>query len=441
MPRILVLLLMTMVCLPCFGQQSPAIDDDSPVVVIVGATVIPMDSDAVLQDHTIVIRGDRIVSVGPSADTAVPEGSTVMDGTGRFVVPGLAEMHGHVPSPNQSQEFIDDVLFLYVANGVTTVRGMLGYSGQLSLKDRVLTGANIGPTLYLAGPSFNGGSVSSAEDAERKVRQQAEEGWDLIKIHPGVPLDAYDRMAKTAHELGMRFGGHVPEDVGLLHALESGQETFDHIDGYTVHLGSAERDVPDGDLKDIARKTREAGAYVVPTMALWETLWGIADLSVMSGYPELKYMPAATVRSWESNVKQRMSQADPETGSRVIDTRMRLLKVMQDEGVKILFGTDAPQLFSVPGFSVHREVARMVEAGLSPFDILVSATRNVGEYFANEDTFGIIAVGQRADLLVLEADPLADVSSLEKRAGVVLRGRWIPETEIQDRLEQIASAR
>ncbi|NNE47098.1 MAG: hypothetical protein HKN37_10605, partial [Rhodothermales bacterium] len=238
-------------------------DREPQAHAIVGATVVPMDSDAVLQDHTIVIRGDRIVAVGPSADTAVPEGSVVVDGTGRFVVPGLAEMHGHIPSPNQSQEFIDDVLFLYVANGVTTVRGMLGYSGQLSLKDRVLTGANIGPTLYLAGPSFNGGSVSSAEDAERKVRQQAEEGWDLIKIHPGVPLDAYDRMAKTAHELGMRFGGHVPEDVGLLHALESGQETFDHIDGYTVYLGSAEREVSDEDLRTIARKTRDAGAWIV----------------------------------------------------------------------------------------------------------------------------------------------------------------------------------
>ena len=438
MPRILVLLLMTMVCLPCFGQQSPAIDDDSPVVVIVGATVIPMDSDAVLQDHTIVIRGDRIVSVGPSTGTAVPEGSVVIDGTGRFVVPGLAEMHGHIPSPNQSQEFIDDVLFLYVANGVTTVRGMLGYSGQLSLKDRVLTGANIGPTLYLAGPSFNGGSVSSAEDAERKVRQQAEEGWDLIKIHPGVPLDAYDRMAKTAHELGMRFGGHVPEDVGLLHALETGQETFDHIDGYTVYLGSAEREVSDQDLRTIAGKTRDAGAWIVPTMALWETLWGTADLAVMSSYEELKYMPLSIVESWKSNVQRRAGQTDRAAADRVIETRMRLLKIMQEEGVKILFGTDAPQLFSVPGFSVHRETKRMVDTGLSPYEILASATRNVGEYFSNEDSFGTISAGQRADLLVLDANPLEDITNLSRRAGVVLRGRWIPESEIQERLERMA---
>ncbi|NNE45860.1 MAG: amidohydrolase family protein, partial [Rhodothermales bacterium] len=220
-----------------------------------------------------------------------------------------------------------------------------------------------------------------------------------------------------------------------------GQETFDHIDGYTVYLGSAEREVSDEDLRTIARKTRDAGAWIVPTMALWETLWGTADLAVMSSYEELKYMPLSIVESWKSNVQRRAGQTDRAAADRVIETRMRLLKIMQEEGVKILFGTDAPQLFSVPGFSVHRETKRMVDTGLSPYEILASATRNVGEYFSNEDSFGTISAGQRADLLVLDANPLEDITNLSRRAGVVLRGRWIPETEIQDRLEQIASAR
>ncbi|MDX1740104.1 MAG: amidohydrolase family protein, partial [Rhodothermales bacterium] len=389
--------------------------DESEAVAIVGATVIPMDGDRVLSDHSILIEGDRIVAVGPTSEVTIPADVTRIDGAGRFVIPGLAEMHGHIPSPQQSQKFIDDVLFLYVANGVTTARGMLGFEGQLALKDRVLSEEAIGPTLYLAGPSFNGGSVSSADDAERKVREQAREGWDLLKVHPGVPLDAYDRMAETAKELGMRFAGHVPEEVGLLHALEMGQETFDHIDGYTAYLGSAERDVPDEDLREIARKTREAGAWIVPTMALWETLWGTADLEVLSGYEELKYMPASTVSSWKANVERRAGQTNPEAAGRVIETRMRLLKIMQEEGVGILFGTDAPQLFSVPGFSVYREVKRMVDAGLTPYEILVSATRNVGKYFDNEDRFGTLAVGQRADMLVLEANPLEDISNLKHR--------------------------
>jgi imidazolonepropionase-like amidohydrolase len=438
MPRILVVLSALTTILFAVRNRAETGNDDRTHVAIVGATVIPMDDNKVLSDHTILVEDDRVVAVGPAAEVEVPNGAVRIDGSGRFVIPGLAEMHGHVPSPEQSQEFIDDVLFLYVANGVTTVRGMLGHEGQLALKDHVLSERAIGPTLYLAGPSFNGGSVSSPEEAEQKVRRQAEEGWDLLKIHPGVPRDAYDRMAETAREVGMRFGGHVPEEVGLLHALEMGQDTFDHIDGYTAFLGSAEREVSDEELRDIARKTRDAGAWIVPTMALWETLWGTADLDVLSHYDELKYTPASTVQSWAANVERRAGQANPVAAARVINTRMRLLKIMQEEGVGILFGTDAPQLFSVPGFSVHREVKRMVDAGLTPYEILVSATRNVGEYFANEDTFGIIAVGQRADMLVLEANPLEDMANLQRRTGVVLRGQWIPETEIQKRLQRMA---
>ncbi|MDX1741753.1 MAG: amidohydrolase family protein, partial [Rhodothermales bacterium] len=435
MSRFLIVLSTLLAVLVMVTDARREASDDPDRLAIVGATVVPMDSERVLRNHTVLVEGDRIVAVGPTAEVEIPEEAKVVDGTGRFVIPGLAEMHGHIPSPQQSQEFIDDVLFLYVANGVTTVRGMLGFDGQLALKDRVLSGEAVGPTLYLAGPSFNGGSVSSAEEAERKVRKQAEEGWDLLKIHPGVPLEAYERMAETARELGMRFAGHVPEEVGLLHALEMGQETFDHIDGYTAFLRSAERDVTDEELRDISKKTQEAGAWVVPTMALWETLWGTADLEVLSSYDELKYMPSAMVDGWKNNVRRRAGQTNPEAAGRVIETRMRLLKVMQEEGVGILFGTDAPQLFSVPGFSVHREVTRMVDAGLTPYEILVSATRNVGDYFANEDRFGTLAEGQRADMLVLEADPLADISNLKDRAGVVLRGHWLPESEIQERLE------
>ncbi len=409
-------------------------------LVIVGATVIPMDSERVIEGQTILVEGDRIVAVGTDDEIEVPSKAIVVNGAGRFVVPGLAEMHGHIPPPTASREYIDHVLFLYVANGVTTVRGMLGHDGQLELKRKVFDDEVTGPALYLAGPSFNGNSVRSPEQAERKVRQQAEEGWDLLKIHPGMDRASYDRMAETAHELEMRFAGHVPEDVGLLHALEMGQETFDHIDGYTTYLGSEERVVPDEELREISRKTRDAGAWIVPTMALWETLWGTVDLETLSGYDELKYMPSGMVESWNANVARRSAETDRVAAARVIETRMRLLKIMQEEGVRILFGTDAPQLYSVPGFSVHHETKRMADAGLTPYEILVSATRNVGDYFADQDDFGTIATGKRADLLVLAANPLEDVANLRAVEGVVLRGKWLSGEEIKSRLARIAES-
>ncbi len=413
----------------------------SAVTAFVDVTVIPMDGRAPLANQTVVVRGDRIVGVGPAARASVPAGATRVDGRGKFLTPGLAEMHGHVPPPSAPAQLTDDVLFLYVANGITTVRGMLGAPGQLALRERANRGEVIAPTLYLAGPSFNGNSVTSPEQAERMVRAQKAEGWDLLKVHPGLTRPEYDAMARTARAERIRFGGHVPADVGLLHALEMGQETFDHLDGYIEHLKGDQGPLDAAALADVVKRTRDAGAWMVPTMALWEVLYGTADVATVTAYPELRYMPKATVAQWTTLHTQRMAspQMDRAMGQRVIENRMRLLKAMSDGGVRILMGTDAPQQFSVPGFSLHRELLRMREAGMTPEQILATGTTRVGEYFAASDRFGAVAPGQRADLLLLEASPLADIANLTRRAGVMVRGRWLPEREIQDRLAAIAA--
>ena len=169
-----------------------------------------MTKDRVLANQTVVVTGDRITAVGPAKTTRVPEGATRIDGQGKFLMPGLAEMHGHIPPPTAPRELVDNVLFLYVAAGVTTVRGMQGAPGQLDLREAAKRGEIVAPNLYLAGPQFSGNAVKSAEDAAARVRQQKSEGWDLLKVQEGLALDAYDSMAKTAKEVGIRFGGHVP---------------------------------------------------------------------------------------------------------------------------------------------------------------------------------------------------------------------------------------
>jgi hypothetical protein len=433
--RQLLALMLAAGALPAFAQ-----DTGPAVYAFVDVTVLPMTSDSLLPSHTVVVRGDRIASVGPSSGTTIPAEAVRIDGQGRFLVPGLAEMHGHVPDPRQSSEYLENVLFLYVANGVTTVRGMLGFPGQLDLKTRISRGEIMGPTLYLAGPSFSGGSVQSADQAEQRVRKQFSEGWDLLKIHPGVPLEAFDRIAETANELGMRFGGHVPEEVGLVHALEMGQETLDHLDGYTAYLRPDERDVSDAELVEVARLTRDHGTWVVPTMALWETLLGVADAERLSRYSELRYIPAEMAESWIVRYPRghASGSSESEASKRVVSMRMRLLGILQDEGVGILMGSDAPQLFSVPGFSLRRELPLMLEAGMTPHEILVSGTRNVGDYFANEDRFGTIEIGGRADLLLLEGNPLLDLARLWDSAGVMVRGAWLSRKDIDERLDEIA---
>ncbi len=426
----------------CGFAQQPA-SDAPDAVAFVNVTVLPMDGERVLEGQTVVVRGDRIAAVGPAAEIAVPEAARRIDGSGKYLMPGLAEMHGHIPRPEEPAAFIEAVLFLYVANGITTVRGMLGAPGQLDLRQRANTGRVVAPTLYLAGPSFNARSVDSPEQAAGMVRQQKAEGWNLLKVHPGPTRDEYDAMARTAHEEGIRFGGHVPADVGLLHAIEQGQETFDHLDGIVEYLFSVnEQEVDAAALADVVRRLKAAGAWVVPTMALWETLYGTAALETLTGYPELKYMPPGMVAQWTGQHERRLSdpQFDLDRSRRLIEARMQVLKALSDGGVGILMGTDAPQQFSVPGFSLHRELQRMADAGMTPYQILRSGTYNVGTYFENEDVFGTIAEGQRADLLLLEANPLDDVAHLRQRAGVMVRGRWLPEADIQARLAEIAAS-
>lgn len=411
-------------------------------VAFVNVSVVPMDSERVLADQTVLVRGDRIVEVGPASRVKVPAGALRIDGRGKYLMPGLAEMHGHVPPPQAPKEFTEAVLFMYVANGVTTVRGMLGAPGQLELRERASRGELLSPTLYLAGPSFNGNSVSSPAQAAEMVRRQKREGWDLLKVHPGLTRDEYDAMARAAREEGIRFAGHVPAEVGLAHALEMGQETIDHVDGYVEHLGAEGAPLDGAKLAEVVRLTKKSGAWVVPTMALWETLLGVTSIDKLLSYPELKYMPAQQVQNWEK--AHRARQSDPQFDRKKVEltaaNRKRILKALHDGGVPVIFGTDAPQQFSVPGFSVHREMALMLETGMTPYQILLTATKNAGEYHKDKARFGTVAVGSRADLLLVVGDPLKDLSNVARRAGVMVRGRWLAEDEIQKRLAGIAAA-
>jgi len=404
-------------------------------VVFKNVNVIPMTSDKVMAKQTVVVSGDRIVSVGAKAK--IPKGAVVIDGSGKFLAPGVAEMHGHIPPPNAPANLIDDTLFLYVANGITTVRGMLGHPGQLDLREKAKKNEIVAPTLYLAGPSFNGNSINSPQEAIDKARAQKKEGWDLLKVHPGLTRDEYDALARTAREEKIRFGGHVPEDVGLLHAIEMGQETFDHVDGYAEYLEAEKGPVDEKKLADVVARTKTAGAWIVPTMALWEVLLDTIDLKTLRGYSELKYVPQSAVDTWTKLYNDRLENITREMANNIVAGRMRTLRALSEAGVKILMGTDAPQQFSIPGFSLHRELQRMSAAGMTPYQIMVSGTRNVGDYFKSSDSFGTIERGKRADLLLLSANPLQDIGNLAKIEGVMVRGRWMSRADLDARLLKI----
>ena len=405
-------------------------------VVFRNVNVVSMTSPKVLEKQNVVVRDGRIESVS-SKLAKMPAGTKVVDGTGKYLMPGLAEMHGHVPPVNAPNGATEDTLFLYVASGITTVRGMLGHEGQLELREKSKRGEIVAPTLYLAGPSFNGQSVSSPEEAVAKVRAQKKEGWDLLKVHPGLTRAEYEAMARTAREEGIRFGGHVPAEVGLERAIEMGQETFDHIDGYVELLEGDKGPVDAKKLAAIVKRSKDAGVWIVPTSALWEVLFNTIPLETLQAYPELKYVSQKSVDQWSNAYTQRLSQMPREVAKNIIDNRTRILRALHRGGVRILMGTDAPQQFSVPGFSLHRELQRMRDAGMSPYDIVKSGTVNVGDYSRRQDAFGTIEPGKRADLVLVNANPLADVGNVARISGVMVRGRWLDRATLDAGLAKI----
>lgn len=424
-------------------------------IAFINVNVIPMMSETVLQARSVIVTDGEIVAIGDVDDTPVPEDAVVVDGTDRFLIPGLSEMHGHVPGGGSDS--LDRVLRLYVANGITTVRGMLGQPSHLDLRSALQSGERLGPRLFTSGPSLNGRSVTSPAKAISMVEQQHAAGYDFLKIHPGLTLPEFDAMAATANRLGMLFAGHVPEDVGIDRVLAAGMATIDHLDGYMESLLRPHED-PSGGLSGIfgvfiadqadetkitgiAAATAEAGVWNVPTDSLFRH-WASseADPDDMVDWPEMKYMPADTVARWHSAKREVLDDANyhPDTAARAVALRQQLILELHRHGAGLLLGSDSPQIFNVPGFAIHRELEYLVDAGLTPFEALQAGTANPAEFFGRSGDFGVVKTGAEADLILLDANPLEDITNTRRIHGVMIRGRWLSRTELDGLLKRLA---
>lgn len=448
-----VLLLITFISIPFACQTSATNPGSTDSYAFINVHVIPMDRDTVLENMTVVITGNRITSISAVSKTKLPTGIQEIDGTGKFLMPGLAEMHGHIPGKDQP-EYAKNVLFMYIANGVTTVRNMLGNAYHLELRELINKHEVHGPTIFAASPWLSGENINTPEIADKIVRERKAEGFDLLKIGSLDP-ETYKSMAGTAHKVNMPFGGHVPEAVGLKGALEARQTSIDHYDRYVEFLvpdetrkgrsagffGSGIIDLIDRERIDEAIKiTVEAGTWNVPTLSLIEHLASEESAEEMITRPEMRYMPRNVLDGWVKfkNDYSKRDDFQPEATAALVEFRRELTKKLHDAGAGIVLGSDAPQFFNVPGFSIHHELWMMTESGLTPYEVLVTGTRNAAEYFGTPEEFGTILPGRRADLILLNSNPLEDISNVQDRAGVMVRGRWYPEVMIQEKLEEIA---
>jgi imidazolonepropionase-like amidohydrolase len=440
----------------CVAPGPPAAAQEG-VIVFRNVNVIPMDSERVLADQTVIVRDGRIAQIAPAAEVAVPQAATVVDGTGKYLLPGMAEMHAHIPTPQGGQAAVDRTLFLYLAGGVTTIRGMLGHPSHLELRERSARNEIAAPRIYTSGPSFSGGSASDPAAAAAMVRQQKEAGYDFLKLHPGLSRAAFDAIVAAADDVDIPFAGHVSAEVGLARALEAEYASIDHLDAYVealaghldgfggVNAGFFGFNLTDradaGRIAELAEATEDADVWNVPTQSLMESLAGTTPTDEMARWPEMRYMPPATVEDWVER-KRDFRAAEgytPERAQRYLQIRRQLIKALHDAGARLILGSDAPQWWNVPGFSARRELEYMVTAGLTPFQALQMATTSAAEYFDAEDEWGTVTTGRSADLILLDANPLQDITNLWQQSGVMVRGRWLPGDEIQRRLDEIAT--
>ena len=435
------------------GTHAVAQESEPGAAAIENVSVVPMDRERVIDGQTVVVVGRRIVAMGPAGRVDVPASATRIDGRGKYLIPGLAEMHGHIPSPASGPATLERVMLLNVLNGVTTIRGMLGHPSHLGLRGATAMGQRLGPQIFASSPSLNGNSVPDQATALRVVSEYRAAGFDLLKIHPGIQRDVFDVIAGTAEREKIPFAGHVPRDVGLEHALETGIATVEHMDGMVEMLAGAGRttssiffgfnlveQVDESRIAAVVEAVREAGAWVTPTQVLFENRF-LGDPEQVGVRPEMHYVADSVVQGWVDGTRRARANPTfgytPERARRFIELRRRLIKALHDGGAGLILGADAPQVFNVPGFATIQELSALVEAGLTPYEALETGTRNPAHYLGLEDSFGTIGLGKRADLLLLDANPLEDIANVKRVAGVMVAGRWLSKGEIESMLADL----
>jgi imidazolonepropionase-like amidohydrolase len=445
----LIAILMPMI----ISAQIPWQNSTDKDIFIQNVNLVPMDSERIISSQDLVIRAGKILQYALTGVLKPGKNDLIIDGTGKYLMPGLGEMHAHVP-PIEDMEPMKEVLTLFALNGVTTIRGMLGHPQHLVLRNQIQSGEIIGPRFITSGPSFNGNSVKTVAQGEAMVEEQKKAGYDFLKLHPGLTPATFGAIAQKAHELNIPFSGHVSYTVGVWRAIDAGYATIDHMDGFIESMVPGIENMAEADAglfgmfigyradmnkaPALLNALKEKRIWVVPTQCLSEKWFTPEDPEILAKAPELIYIKPETRNKWVQSKKD--LQQNPKYKSaeimQFIELRRKLVLACQTSGVQILLGSDAPQVFDVPGFSTHDELAYYVAAGLTPYQALRTGTVNVGEFLGIKD-LGIIKAGAPADLILLNDNPIKSINATRKIEGVIMNGRWIDKNSILTELKKL----
>lgn len=393
---------------------APSFEHD---LVITDVNIIPMDQQIVLEHRTVFIKDGQISKIEPTSAANAIFATRVVDGQGKYLIPGLADMHVHIWS-----EFDGPV---YIANGVTTIRNMWGIPWHLMMRELFAWGGLIGPELHTTGPIMDGnppvweGSlvVDTLESAAKSVREQVARGYEAIKVYNNLKTEVYQEIIKVAAENKISVVGHVPDSVGLATVIKAGQKSNEHLSKYNLEATD--------DAEELL--TVEKGMWNCPTLVMWDHWNRLEDLRKQP-LDELKYVHPDTLKEWQNDVVLPSAQAKLQ----------RKLKSLVDHGAPIIAGTDAWAPYVVAGFSLHEEFTLMVQAGMTPYQVLRASTYNAAQFLGTLARSGTIEVGKTADLVLLDANPLVNIANTKNPTAVILHGRYFARPELDQMLDRVA---
>ena len=438
-------------------------------VAFIGVNVIPMDRERVLQNQTVLVQNGIISDIASAGKVKIPKDAERIDAQGRYLIPGLVDMHTHLLSDGNEypDSIAEDELRVMVANGVTTIRFMIGTPEQLLLRARSARGELIAPTIYSASPHLTGKEqgnnfvVKTPAEARDAVRKSKAAGYDFIKITTFIEAAVYEAAVDEAAKQNIRVVGHADSRFVTAERAWKAKQQIEHLDGYMEALlpasaaaGGSVSDlyiynpknwesidlIDESKIAEVARKTVASNPFVDPTQHFMKNTFGRprSEESIRS-QPDFRFYPAKVQSTFiEFHKKSRLNSVPVEKRARWVEIRNKLIKAIYDAGGKVMTGSDTPEFLWLYGFTMHREMKALSEAGLSNYAVLEAATRNPSMFFGTLDKVGTIEKGRRADMILLDANPLENISNTERRSGVMLKGKYYSQAEMNKWLDEIA---
>ena len=453
-----------------FALTGMLVPVSAQTVAFTNVNVIPMDRERVLANQTVVIKNGLIAEIGSAKSVKLPKDTMRIDAAGKYLIPGLVDMHTHLLSDGDEypDSIATDELRVMVANGVTTVRFMIGTPELLVLRSRSAKGEIESPTIFVASPHLTGREqgnnfvVNTPEDAREAVRKSKAAGYDFIKVTTFIKPEVYEAAVDEAAKQNIRVVGHADSRfIGVERAWKAKQQ-IEHLDGYMelllrddapmqgsvsdLYIYNPENwksfdFIDESKIPEVARRTVASNPYVNPTQHFMKNSFGrLRTEDEIRKQPDFRFYPPKVQQKWLNFYKQNrfINTVPLEKRAQWVKLREQLIKAIYDAGGRIMTGSDTPEFLWLYGFGLHHELKALRDAGLSNYAALEAATRNPSLFLGTIDTVGTVEKGKRADLILLNANPLDDISATENRVGVMLKGKWLPQQELNGWLDQSA---